>query len=123
MHGHARRSRLMPAGLLATAAVLGVVVAIDPMVALAIVAAALLAYLVFSDLAGGLAVLVFVSFVASVPATGSVSPAKAIGLFVAIGWLARYTVGGRCERDFFADHSYLVGRVVAFLAGGVLTPL
>jgi O-antigen ligase len=113
----------MPAGILATAAVLGVVVAIQPMIALAIAAGALLAFVVFSDLAGGLAVLVFISLVAVVPATGSVSPAKAVGLFVAVGWLARYTVGGRGERDFFADHSYLAWMMIAFLAWGALTLL
>jgi O-antigen ligase len=121
MHAHPRRFPLLPAGLLAIAAVLGVVVAIQPTIAIAIVGAAVLAYVIFSDLASGLAVLVLVSFVGAVPAAGSLSLAKAVGLFVAVGWLARYTVGGRGERDFFADHSYLAWMMIVFLGWGALT--
>ncbi len=114
MNGRARVIELLPSSILATAAILGVVAALQPLIAVALVAGLVLVYIVLADLAAGFAVLAFLSFVETLGTSGSLSPAKAAGLLVAVAWLARFSVGGRDERDFFSEHAYLTWILIAF---------
>jgi O-antigen ligase len=117
------RLALMPASFLALAAALGVTAAIQPLIAIAIVAAGVLAYVVFTDLAVGFGVLLFLGFVAVLPTSGTLTPVKGAGLLVATGWIARYLSDGRSVRDFFAQHSYLAWVMIAFVGWGAVTLL
>jgi O-antigen ligase len=124
MHERPRAFELLPAGILAMAAVLGIAAVLQPALALAAVGGLVLAYVAFSDLAVGFAVLAFLSFVDTLPTSGSLSPAKAAGLLVAVAWLARFSIGAkRSERDFFADHSQLTWLLIAFLGWATLSLL
>ncbi|HEV7529980.1 MAG TPA: O-antigen ligase family protein [Solirubrobacteraceae bacterium] len=122
MNARTRAFEVVPSTILAMAAVLGVIAALQPTIAVALVAGLVLAYVVFSDLAAGFAVLAFLSFLESL-ASGSLSPAKAAGLLLAVAWLARFSLGERSERDFFADHSYLTWTLIAFFGWAVISLL
>jgi O-antigen ligase len=122
MNARARAFELGPSTILATAAILGVIAALQPLIAAGLVAGMVLTYVVFSDLAAGFAVLAFLSFLESL-ASGSLSPAKAAGLLLAVAWLARFSLGDRTERDFFADHSYLTWTLIAFFGWATISLL
>jgi O-antigen ligase len=122
MNTRTRAFELVPSTILAIAAVLGVIAAVQPKVAIELVLGLLLAYVVFSDLAAGFAVLAFLSFLESL-ASGSLSPAKAAGLLIAVAWIARFSLGDRSERDFFADHPYLTWTLIAFFGWAVISLL
>jgi O-antigen ligase len=124
MHARTRAFELLGPGILAMAAILGVIAAMQPGLALAGAGGLVLAYVAFSDLAIGFAVLAFLSFVDTLPTSGSLSPAKAVGLLVAVAWLARFSIGSENnERDFFADHSQLTWLLVAFFGWATLSLL
>jgi putative inorganic carbon (HCO3(-)) transporter len=123
MHGRTRSFELLSLGILATAAILGILTAVQPLIAIGVVAGLVLAYVVFSDLALGFAVLAFLSFVDTLPTSGTLSPAKAAGLLVAVAWLARFSLGDRSERDFFTDHPYLTSALIAFFVWATVSLL
>ncbi len=124
MQGRTRTFELLPLSILGAAALLGVLAAVQPALALGAVGGLVLAYVAFSDLALGFAVLAFLSFVDTLPTSGSLSPAKAAGLLVAVAWLARFSIGSlRDERDFFADHPQLTWMLVAFFGWATLSLL
>jgi len=117
----ARGSLLLQAIVLATAAMLGVLAAVQPLAAVAVAVTIVFVWVVFSDLAMGLAVLGFLSFLEILPKSGSLSLAKGAGLVLALAWVARFSLSGRGKRDFFADHSHLAWLTIAFLGWAVLT--
>lgn len=113
---------MLPSLVIATAVLLGAVAAVQPVIAAALAIAAVVAYVVFANLAIGFGILMFVSFLATVlPASGSLSATKGLGLLLVIAWLAQLRRGGRSTRDFFADHSSLTGIVIAFAAWASVT--
>lgn len=114
MNARARAFELLPSSILATAAILGVVAALQPLIAVAAVAGIILTYVVFNDLAMGFAVLAFLSFLETLPSSSALSPAKAAGLLLAVAWLARFSSSTRGERDLFADHPYLTWVLIGF---------
>jgi len=114
---------LLQASVLATAAMLGVLAAVQPLAAVAVALAIVFMYVVFTDLAMGLAVLGLISFLEILPKSGSLSLAKGAGLVLALAWIARFSLSGRGERGFFADHSHLAWLMIAFLGWAVLTLL
>lgn len=119
MVARARRWELAPSAVLATAGLLGVLVALDPTIALVAVVGLVLAFVVFSDLASGFAVLGFLSFLDTLPAAqSSASPAKGVGLLIAVAWLARFSSEQHGGRDFFREHALLTWAMIAFLAWG-----
>lgn len=103
------------------AAILGVIAALQPLIAVAAVGAIILAYVVFNDLAMGFAVLAFLSFLETLPASSSLSPAKAAGLLLAVAWLARFSSSARGERDLFKDHPYLTWALIGFFVWATLS--
>ncbi|HTB70443.1 MAG TPA: O-antigen ligase family protein [Solirubrobacteraceae bacterium] len=123
MNARVRRFGLLPSAALATAAVLGVLAAIQPLIGLTVAAGIVLAYVIFNDLAVGFGVLAFLSFLATLPTSSALSPAKAVGLLIAIAWIARFTTSGSAQRDFFARHSMLTWVLISFFAWAGLTLL
>jgi O-antigen ligase len=123
VNARARAFELLPSSILATAAILGVVTALQPLIAVAAVGGIILAYVVFNDLAMGFAVLAFLSFLETLPASSSLSPAKAAGLLLAVAWLARFASSARRERDLFADHPHLTWVLIGFFSWACLSLL
>jgi O-antigen ligase len=119
----ARGPLLLQAGVLATAAMLGLLAAVQPLVAVGLAVAIVFVYVVFTDLAMGVAVLGLLSFLEILPKSGSLSLAKGAGLVLALAWIARFSLSERGEQDFFADHSHLAWLLIAFFAWAVLTLL
>ncbi len=115
--------RLLAPAACATAAALGVVAAVQPLIALGLALGLIFAYFVFADLAVGFAVLAFLSFLDTLPTSGALSLAKAAGLLLAVAWLAKFTAGGTDRRDFFADYPHLTWALIAFFGWGVLSLL
>jgi putative inorganic carbon (HCO3(-)) transporter len=119
----ARGPLLLQASLLATAAMLGLLAAVQPLVAIGVVVAILFVYVVFNDLVVGVAVLGLLSFLEVLPQSGGLSLAKGAGLILALAWIARISLSEHGERGFVADHSYLAWFLVAFFVWGLLTLL
>jgi hypothetical protein len=117
----ARGFPLLQSSVLALAAALGMLAVIQPLVAVAVTVACVLAYVVFSDLAMGFAILMVLSFLEILPTSGSLSPAKGVGVLLALAWLARSSLDGRGERDFLADHPHLAWTMIAFVGWAALT--
>lgn len=115
------RLELLPSTLLAGAALLGVLAAFQPVIALAAVAAIAFAYVVFVNLAAGFAILAFLAFLEVLPTEGSLSPAKAAGLLLAVAWLARATSRQRGDHDFFRDYPALTWLLALFVAWAAIT--
>jgi O-antigen ligase len=118
-----RESWLLESGVLAAAAIFGVLAALGPVIAVGVAAAIVFAYIVFASLAGGFAILAFLSFVEILPTSGSLSPAKAAGLLLVIAWIARFSLSERDRGDFFTEHSHLAWVMIAFIAWSTLTLL
>jgi O-antigen ligase len=124
MNLRAKRWEVVPSIVLATAALLGLLVALEPTIALVAVVGLVIAFVVFSDLASGFAVLAFLSFLDTLPAAhSSASPAKGVGLLIAVAWLARYATEQHGGRDFFREHALLTWAMIAFLAWGAIGAL
>jgi O-antigen ligase len=112
---------LLPASVLAGAAILGVLAVVGPVIAIGVAAATVFAFVVFADLATGFATLAFLSFVDILPTSGSLSLAKGVGLLLAVAWLVRLSTHERGRQDFFADHPQLTWLMIAFLGWATLT--
>jgi O-antigen ligase len=117
MNARGRAFELLPSSILAAAAILGVIAALQPIIAVAAGAAVVLAYVVFNDLAVGFAVLAFLSFLDTL-SSSSLSPAKGVGLLLVVAWLGHFSASGRGQRDFFAEHSHLTWVLIAFFGWG-----
>ncbi len=115
--------RLLAPAALALAAVLGVVAGIQPLIALGLAAGVAFTYVVFADLAIGFAILAFLSFLDTLPTSGSLSLDKAAGLVLAVAWLARLSTrtSGEQKGDFFEDHTALTWLMIAFFGWATLT--
>lgn len=124
MDARAHRWDAAPSIVLATAGLLGLLVALQPTIALVVVVGLALAFVVFSDLASGFAVLAFLSFLDTLPsAHSSASPAKGVGLLIAVAWLARYSSENHGGRDFFREHAVLTWTMIGFLSWGAIGAL
>lgn len=122
--GQAQGSPLLQASVLAAAVIFGVLAAIQPIVAIALAMACMLAYVIFTDLAVGFGVLMFVSFLSTiVPSSGALSATKGVGLLLTLAWLAQLSRSRRGARDFFADQSRLIGLLLAFVGWCAITLL
>src|SRR3954469_6413868 len=105
-----------PAAMSVAAAVLGLLAGIDPR--LAIVAAFGFAFVIITlnDLATGMAVFAFLSFVEVLTiGNDTVSVTKLAGLLLAASWFALMTTRPRAELEFFSVHPYISATLVAFI--------
>jgi O-antigen ligase len=123
MNARVRGVELFSSSVLAAGAILGLLAALEPLIAIAVIGGVVLAYVVFADFAMGFAVLAFLSFLNTLPTSGSLSLAKGAGLLLAVAWLARFSIGGRDQRDFFADHSHVTWVLIAFFGWATLSLL
>jgi O-antigen ligase len=119
----ARGPLLLRASVLAAAIMLGLLAAVQPVVAIAVAVAIVFVYVVFTDLAIGLAVLGLLSFLEVLSQSGSLSLAKGAGLVLVLAWIARFSLNARDEGDLFADHAQLAWLLIAFFGWAVLTLL
>lgn len=91
--------RLFQLGLGIAALLLGLLAAVEPKLAVAAALGLIVVALVFTDLAIGFAVFVFVAFLEALPAAGGVSFPKAVGLLLLLSWLGTLAIrrhgGGR----------------------------
>jgi O-antigen ligase len=120
MAARARGVGLLAPSALATALILGLVAAVNPLVAIGIALGLVFAYVVFADLAVGFAVLGFLSFLEVLPTSGGLSLSKGAGLLLAVAWLARLSTRQR-EGDFFSEYPLLTWLMIGFLAWASLT--
>ncbi|HEX8714795.1 MAG TPA: O-antigen ligase family protein [Solirubrobacteraceae bacterium] len=123
MNPRARAFELLPSSILAAAAILGVIAALQPLIAIAAVGGIVLAYVVFNDLAMGFAVLAFLSFLETLPTSGSLSLAKGAGLLIAVAWLANFSASEGSRRDFFAEHGLLTWVLILFFGWAIVSLL
>jgi O-antigen ligase len=123
MIARARGPVLLQASVLAGAATLGLLAAVQPLLAVGAAAAIVFVFVVFNDLVAGVAVLGLLSFLEVLPQSGGLSLAKGAGLILALAWIARVSLSERGERGFIADHAYLAWLLVAFFGWSVLTLL
>jgi len=121
MSTRAHRLGLLTPSVLVGAAILSLLAVANPVIAIAAAVAIVFAFVVFANLAAGYAALVFVSFVATFPRSGSLSLAKGAGLLLAVAWLAHLGMRERDQPDFFADHPQLTWAMVAFIGWATLT--
>jgi O-antigen ligase len=117
------RPQLLAPGVLAVAVALGVVAAVEPLIAVGIAGAIVFVYVVFSDLAAGFALLAFLSFLDTLPSSSALSLAKGVGLLLAVAWLARFSLRGNGGRDFFADRPHLTWVLIAFFGWATVSLL
>ncbi|MFI4977955.1 MAG: O-antigen ligase family protein [Solirubrobacterales bacterium] len=122
MIARARGIGMLWSGALAAALALGLLAAVEPVIAVGVVLGVAFAFLVFADLAAGFAVLALLSFLQVLPTSGGLSLDKAAGLLLAVAWLARFSTRQR-ERDFFAEFPLLTWAGIAFLAWAALSLL
>lgn len=120
MAARARGVGLLAPSALAAALILGLLAAVNPLIAVGAALGLIFAFVVFSDLAVGFAVLGFLSFLEVLPTSGGLSLSKGAGLLLAVAWLARLFTRQR-ERDFFSEYSWLTWILIAFLAWAALT--
>ena len=123
MIARARGPLLLPASVLTTAAMLGVLAAVQPLLAVGVAGGIVFVYIVFANLAMGLAVLGLLSFLEILPQSGALSLAKGAGLVLALAWIARVSMSGSDKPDFFADHPHLTWLMIAFIGWTALTLL
>jgi O-antigen ligase len=123
MHTRPRGLELVSSTILAGAAIVGVLAAIQPLIAVGVVGAIVLAYVVFNDLAMGFAVLAFVSFLDTLPTSGALSLAKGAGVLIALAWLASFAMDRSGEGDFFSEHSLLTWILISFFGLAALSVL
>ncbi|HEY5192260.1 MAG TPA: O-antigen ligase family protein [Solirubrobacteraceae bacterium] len=122
MIARARGGGLLAPSALGAALIIGLVAAINPLIAVGAALGVVFAFVVFADLALGFAMIAFLSFLEVLPTSGGLSLSKGAGLLLAVAWLARLSTRQR-ERDFFAEYPVLTWLMVAFLAWASLTLL
>jgi O-antigen ligase len=114
MNTRTRAFDVVTSTIVAGAAIVGVLAALQPLLAVGLVGGIVLAWVVFNDLATGFAILAFVSFLDTLPTSGALSLAKGAGLLIALAWLASFATDRRGEGDFFSDHALLTWVLVVF---------
>ena len=115
-HAGLLQLRLWQSGVLAFAALVGLVAGLSPQLGLAAALGAAFVALVLSDLALGLGLFLVVAFMEGIGSLGSFSLAKAVGALLVASWLASRLNERENPRELTRDHPAVVG--VAVLLGG-----
>lgn len=109
-------------GLACVALVLGLLAGLDPMLGIVAALGLAFAFLVLADLSVGVTIFAAIAFLDLVPIGGlSVTFAKAVGLLLAISWLATLTTSRGDQRDLISDHPVFVYCLLAFLGWAALS--
>ena len=120
MNTRPRALELVSSTILAGAAIVGVLAAIQPLIAVGVVGAIVLAYVVFNDLAMGFAVLAFVSFLDTLPTSGALSLAKGASISSRWrGWRLRH--GPKRRGRLLLRGSLLTSILIAFFGLATLS--
>lgn len=109
-------------GALAAALAMGLLAAVEPIIAVGAVLGVAFAFVVFADLAMGFAVLALLSFFEAFTASSGLTLDKVAGLLLAVAWLARFSTSQR-ERDFFTEYAWLTWAMIGFLVWAALSLL
>lgn len=112
---------LLLAGLLMVASVVGFLAGTSPKFALGAAIAAGFVLLVFVDLAGGLALFGFFSFLEILELGSIVSVGKLGGGLLALGWLAVLTTRHEAKRDFLVVHPWMSTVIGLFLGWALIS--
>ena len=97
---------------------LGVLAVRDPTLGIAATIAVFAAGLVFVDLAAGLCVFILLAYFEALPGFGSVSPARAVGVLMVVGWAGTVALRRRRTRAPASEGIALGWFAVLFLAWG-----
>lgn len=99
-------ARTMPVTIAAAAALVGLLAVVNPLLAVAGSVGIAFGVLMLADLGIGLALFAFaVSLFEAIPEFADFSVAKAIGLALAVSWLAALTVRGTTRGELFAERA------------------
>lgn len=109
------------AALAALAALVGLLAGVEPKLAIAAAIGAAFVLVVFVDLAAGLALFGFFSFLELLQLGSMVSVGKLGGGLLAIGWLAVLATHHEARRDFLVAHPWMSTAIVAFLGWSLLS--
>lgn len=109
-------------GLAGVALALGLLAGLDPTLGVAAALGLAFTLLVLADLSVGLCIFAVMTFLDLVPVGGaSVTFAKAIGLLLAISWLATLLTSRGDQRDLVSAHPVFVYCLLAFLGWAALS--
>ena len=104
------------AGLAACAAVLGLLAARSPLLAIGFAVALTFVGFVMADVTTGFLLFTFVAFLEVIPGVGGgLSFAKIAGLTLLLSWLAATTTANARSRSFVSEHPYATALIVLFL--------
>lgn len=95
--------------------------ALQPLIAVGVAGGLIFTYFVFSDLAAGFAVLAFLGYLDTLPTSGALSLDKAVGLLLALAWIAKFTTSSGERRDFFSEYPFLTWVLIAFFGWSALS--
>ncbi len=109
------------AGLLLLAAIVGFLAGVEPKLALAAALSAGFVLLVFTDLAAGLALFGFFSFLEVLELGSAASVGKLGGALLALGWLAVLATRHDPARDFLVVHPWMSSVIGLFLGWSLLS--
>jgi O-antigen ligase len=103
------------------AAIVGLLAGVSPKFAIAAAIATGFVFLVSVDLAAGLAVFGFFSFLEILELGSVISVSKLGGVLLALGWLAVLATRHEARRDFFTMHPWVSGALGLFLGWSLLS--
>lgn len=117
-------TRLLTAGLLAAAALVGVVAGLSPPFAVGLTLGIVFLAITMANLTAGIclfAVLTFLDTLLPAEAQGALSVPKLLGLVLMLSWLALVTAGEREHRERIFSHAGFLGVLFLFLAWVLLS--
>ncbi|MFL5869391.1 MAG: O-antigen ligase family protein [Thermoleophilaceae bacterium] len=114
-------TRVLQAGLVATALALGLLAGLKPLYAIAAAVGLAFIVLALADLAVGVALFSALAALDILPAPGGFSLAKLLGLVVVISWVA--TLAVRHDSDFLTAHPYVSYVLFAFVIWAAISAI
>ena len=112
-------TRLLGAGLLGSALLIGVLAGVDPALALGVTLGLVFLVIAMANLTAGICLLAFLTFLDSIlpaDAEGVLSVSKLVGLVLVLSWFAVVTAGERERREqLFSPPAFLL--VLIFFVG------
>jgi O-antigen ligase len=104
-------TRLLGAGLLGSAVLMGVLAGVNPAIAIGVTLGLVLLVIAMADLTAGICLLAFLTFLDTIlpaDAQGALSVSKLVGLVLVLSWFALITTGEREHREqLFSPPAFL----------------
>jgi O-antigen ligase len=105
-------TRLLGAGLLGSALLMGVLAGVDPALAIGVTVGLVLLVIAMANLTAGICLLAFLTFLDTIlpaDAQGALSVSKLVGLVLVLSWFALVTAGEREQREhLFSPPAFLL---------------